>query len=169
MKIFAPACKPFGGIFDYPGKSRRLEQIQIELENPDIWKNPTRAQELGKVRSSLSQTVQHLDQLEQDLKENEDFLNLIKSENAEDLLPNVTNEINQLKKKIEALEFQQMFSHPMDPNNAFLDINSGSGGTEAQDWAEMLLRMYLRWCDAHGFKTTISGIFCQVKWPALKV
>ncbi len=96
-----------------------------------------------------------MEQITKNLQENEEFLNLIKLENAEDLLPTVVEEINKLKKSIEALEFRQMFSHPMDPNNAFLDINSGSGGTEAQDWAEMLLRMYLRWCDGHSFKTTL--------------
>ena len=96
-----------------------------------------------------------MEQITKNLQENEEFLNLIKLENAEDLLPTVVEEVKKLKKSIEALEFRQMFSHPMDPNNAFLDINSGSGGTEAQDWAEMLLRMYLRWCDRHGFKTTL--------------
>ncbi len=71
------------------------------------------------------------------------------------LLLLVTDEIEKLSRRLERMEFKRMFSHPMDPNHAFLDINSGSGGTEAQDWAEMLLRMYLRWCDQHGFKTTI--------------
>lgn len=129
--------------------------VQAELETPELWKNPTQAQELGRERAQLEEIVSQYDRLEKSLQENTELLELIKAENDTDTLPIVAGEIEKLAKQIGTMEFKRMFSQAMDPNNAFLDINSGSGGTEAQDWAEMLLRMYLRWCDQHGFKTTI--------------
>lgn len=148
-------CSPYGGIFDYQGKRDRLTIVQAELETPEIWKNPTQAQELGRERSQLEEVVQVYDQLEKSLQENTELLDLVKAEDDVETFAIVADEIEKLSRQLERMEFKRMFSHPMDPNHAFLDINSGSGGTEAQDWAEMLLRMYLRWCDQHGFKTTI--------------
>ena len=129
--------------------------MRTELENPEIWKNPALAQELGRERAQLETTVQLYEQFERSHQENTELLEMAKAEDDEETLRFVTEEVEKLKRGIENLEFKRMFSHPMDPNNAFVDINSGSGGTEAQDWAEMLLRMYLRWCDRRGFKTTI--------------
>jgi peptide chain release factor 2 len=129
--------------------------VRTELENPEIWKNPALAQELGRERAQLETTVQLYEQFERSHQENTELLEMAKAEDDEETLRFVTEEVEKLKRGIENLEFKRMFSHPMDPNNAFVDINSGSGGTEAQDWAEMLLRMYLRWCDRRGFKTTI--------------
>ena len=148
-------CRRFGGIFDYEEKCRRLEAVRTELENPEIWKNPAKAQELGRERAQLAAAVESYQKLETSHHENAELLEMAKAEQDEAVLQMVTEEIQKLKVSVEDLEFKKMFYHPMDPNNAFLDINSGSGGTEAQDWAEMLLRMYLRWCDHHGFKATI--------------
>lgn len=132
-----------------------MEKVRTELENPEIWKNPALAQELGRERAQLETTVQLYEQFERTHRENIELLEMAKAEDDEETLQFVIEEVEKLKRGIENLEFKRMFSHPMDPNNAFMDINSGSGGTEAQDWAEMLLRMYLRWCDRRGFKTTI--------------
>jgi peptide chain release factor 2 len=129
--------------------------VRAELENPEIWKNPAQAQELGRERVQLETTVDVYEQLVSALQENSELLAMAKAEEDPEALELVTQEVEKLKRGIENLEFKRMFSHPMDPNNAFVEINSGSGGTEAQDWAEMLLRMYLRWCDQRGFKTTI--------------
>lgn len=125
------------------------------LENPEIWKNPAQAQELGRERAQLEATVDLYERLEKNYRDSTELLAMAKAEEDAEALQLVTEEVEKLKSGIENLEFKRMFSHPMDPNNAFLDINSGSGGTEAQDWAEMLLRMYLRWCDRRGFKTNI--------------
>lgn len=151
-------CRRFGGIFDYEGKCRRLDSVRTELENPEIWKNPTKAQELGRERAQLAAAVESYQKLETAHQENAELLEMAKAEQDEAVLQMVTEEIQKLQAAVEDLEFKKMFSHPMDPNSAFLDINSGSGGTEAQDWAEMLLRMYLRWCDHHGFKATIVEV-----------
>ncbi len=110
---------------------------------------------MGRERAQLETTVNVYEQLASGIKDNSELLALAKEENDHETIELIAQEVERLKRGIENLEFKRMFSHPMDPNNAFLDINSGSGGTEAQDWAEMLLRMYLRWCDHRGFKTTI--------------
>lgn len=166
-------CGRFGGIFDYDSKCQRLAVVRAELENPEIWKHPAEAQELGRERAQLETTVEMLNQFEKTHRENAELLEMAKAENDTEALALVTEEIEQLRRGIEDLEFKRMFSHPMDPHSAFLEINAGSGGTEAQDWAEMLLRMYLRWFDRRGFKHTIielsSGEVAGIKSATVHV
>ncbi len=133
----------------------RLEEVQRELENPELWKNPEAAQALGKERVALLQVIEQCDHLQQSLLDAREFLAMIIAEQDAAALAEIESEVASIEKTVSALEFQRMFSQEMDPNNAYLEIQSGSGGTEAQDWAEMLLRMYLRWGEAHGFKTTL--------------
>jgi peptide chain release factor 2 len=120
-----------------------------------VWEEPDRAQELGRERSSLETIVQTIAQLQSGAVDAGDLLEMAAAEDDEDTVAEVAVEIAGLVDILEKLEFRRMFSGEMDPNNAYLDIQSGSGGTEAQDWAEMLLRMYLRWGDAKGFKTEL--------------
>lgn len=145
----------FGGIFDYTTKSERLIEVTRELEIPTIWNNPEQAQALGRERASLEQVVNTIKQLDTALEDARELLELAQEENDHDTTNSVCQEIEKLEQKLSKLEFSRMFSGEMDINNAFLDIQSGSGGTEAQDWAEMLLRMYLRWTEQHGFSTEI--------------
>lgn len=145
----------FGGIFDYTTKSERLIEVTRELEIPTIWNNPEQAQALGRERASLEQVVNTIKQLDIALEDARELLELAQEENDHDTTNSVCQEIENLEQKLSKLEFSRMFSGEMDINNAFLDIQSGSGGTEAQDWAEMLLRMYLRWSEQHGFSTEI--------------
>jgi peptide chain release factor 2 len=145
----------FGGIFDYADKHDRLIEVTRELEDPDIWNNPEKAQQLGKERASLEQIVQTIDTLDTSLKDCEELITLAAEENDEAAAADVNTEVNRLTQQLEALEFRRMFSGEVDANNAYLDIQAGSGGTEAQDWAEMLLRMYLKWGATHGFKTEV--------------
>lgn len=146
---------PLGGIFDYAGKKERLTEVLRELEDPDVWNDPERAQSLGKDRSTLEAIVLTLDQLGGGLVDASDLLEMAVEEGDEETIDSVIADLNGYEKQVSELEFRRMFSGPMDANNAFLDIQSGSGGTEAQDWAEMLLRMYLRWGEARGFKTEL--------------
>ncbi|MBM2829638.1 MAG: prfB [Gammaproteobacteria bacterium] len=132
--------------------------MQRELEIPNIWDNPDRAQALGKERAALEQVVRTISRLEDGLNEAEELLTLAKEEDDLEAVNSVSRDVDALEKRLAELEFQRMFSGEMDPNNAFLDVQSGSGGTEAQDWAEMLLRMYLRWGNNHGFKTEIIEV-----------
>lgn len=147
-----------GGIFDYDNKAERLEEVSRELEDPGIWSQPERAQELGRERARLESVVKQLDQLSVAFVDAKDYLELAIAENDEATARSVESDVVQLQKTVEKMELARMFSKPVDPNPAFVDIQSGSGGTEAQDWAEMLLRMYLRWCDKKGFKTELVEV-----------
>ena len=144
-----------GGIFDYEVKKERLEEVLGELEDPAVWNEPDRAQALGRERSSLEDVVLGLDQLTSGLADSADLLEMAVEEGDEETVDSIADDVESYTKQVETLEFRRMFSGEMDANNAFLDIQAGSGGTEAQDWAEMLLRMYLRWGEAHGFKTEL--------------
>lgn len=126
-----------------------------ELEDPEIWNQPDRAQALGKERAQLDTIVSLLSSLESGLDDSEELLQMASEEEDEATLQSVNDDLAVLETKIAELEFRRMFSGEQDENSAFVDIQSGSGGTEAQDWAEMLLRMYLRWGEAHGFKTEL--------------
>lgn len=126
-----------------------------ELEDPEIWNQPERAQALGKERAQLESVVSLLSSLGSGLDDAEELLQLASEEEDEATMQSVNDDLQALETQIAELEFRRMFSGEQDQNSAFVDIQSGSGGTEAQDWAEMLLRMYLRWGEAHGFKTEL--------------
>lgn len=128
------------------------------MEHPDIWKQQEKAQALGKERVQLENMVTKMSSLRTNLRDCRDLYELAFSENDTDTLKGITKDVEKLSKEIEQLEFQRMFSGEMDSNHAYMDIQSGSGGTEAQDWAEMLLRMYLRWGERHGFKTELIEV-----------
>jgi peptide chain release factor 2 len=123
-----------------------------------VWDNPQRAQDLGKERAALELVVRTIEKLGGGVDDTRTLLDMAVEENDEAAVNDIQGEIDSLMKDLEALEFRRMFSGEMDPNNAFLDIQAGSGGTEAQDWASMLLRMYLRWGERHGFKTEIVEV-----------
>jgi peptide chain release factor 2 len=129
--------------------------VNRELEDPKLWNNPERAQELGRERVTLQKVVQAIDQLDQGLAEGHELLELAQQETDEETVQTIRQDLERLGQQLSQLEFARMFSGEMDAHNAFLDVQSGSGGTEAQDWAEMLLRMYLRWAERRGFITEI--------------
>ena len=129
--------------------------MERELEQPGIWNTPDRAQELGRERAKLEQVVGGLDRLKRGLSDAAELLDLAAEEADAGATQEVEADVNRLSFEVEQLEFQRMFPGKMDSHNAFLDIQAGAGGTEAQDWAAMLLRMYLKWADAHGIKTEI--------------
>ncbi len=132
-----------------------MTEVLRELEDPEVWNDPEKAQNLGRERASLEQVVETIDHLTSSLSEAEELLTMAKEENDEETAEVVINDLASLEKRLAELEFRRMFSGDTDANNAFLEIQSGSGGTEAQDWAEMLLRMYLRWGEQHNFKTEL--------------
>jgi len=144
-----------GGIFDYANKKEALTEVELELAEPAVWDNPDKAQQLGKQRAALEAVVGVIDKLDIGIADTKDLLEMVIEDDDAEALESVDAEIAELESLLAVLEFRRMFSGEMDPNNAFLDIQSGSGGTEAQDWAEMLLRMYLRWGEAKGFKVDL--------------
>lgn len=145
-----------GGTFDYDHKKERLTEVELELGEANVWEKPERAQALGRERSSLEIVVKTIDALDSGVNDCRELLDMAVEENDAASVEDVSREIERLDEQLQELEFRRMFSGEMDPNNAYLDIQSGSGGTEAQDWAEMVLRMYLRWGEAKGFKTTLE-------------
>jgi len=125
------------------------------MEDPKIWEDPKRAQELGKEKKSLEAIVDTLTKIDTELKDTQDLFVMAREENDDDTLEAIELDVEALKGMVEGMEFRRMFSNPMDPNNCFIDIQAGAGGTEAQDWASMLLRQYLRYCERKGFKVEI--------------
>lgn len=158
MKIFKLVPQVYGGIFDYENKRERLDEVSRELEDPDVWNQPERAQKLGKERSSLEAVVNTINDVEGGVNDARDLLELASEEKDIATLQSIEKDLQLLDARVAELEFRRMFSGEMDANHAFLDVQSGSGGTEAQDWAEMLLRMYLRWGERKGFKTDLIEV-----------
>ncbi|MES2313911.1 MAG: peptide chain release factor 2 [Pseudomonadota bacterium] len=146
------------GYLDYATKSERLEEVSRELENPNVWDDPARAQELGRERARLHTIVDGIDTLTAGLTDAGDLLEMAVADGDEDTANSVVSDLAKLDAQVGKLEFQRMFSGKMDATNAFVDIQAGAGGTEAQDWAEMLLRMYLRWCESRGWKTELMEV-----------
>jgi len=139
-------------------KQDRLEEVHRELENSEIWTNPDKAQSLGKEKVQLENvcnTFIHASSVLHDAKE---LLVMAEEENDEEAVNGIITDLTDIESSIASFEFKRMFSGEMDQNSAYLDIQSGSGGTEAQDWAEMLLRMYLRWGDKHKYKVKLMEV-----------
>jgi len=143
------------------------------MEDPSIWENPQEAQKLGQERSALEKVVSTLTEVTAGAQDCIDMLELAAEEQDQDLVDSITSDLHGIEQKLAVLEFQRMFSGPMDANNAFIDIQSGSGGTEAQDWANMLLRMYLRWAEDQKLKAELvelsEGEVAGIKSATVKV
>ncbi len=162
----------YGGIFDYDEKAHRLIIVNAELESPEVWSDPERAQELGREKKSLDAIVTELDEIRVALKDLRELFELASLEDEEELLTAVEADAERIGSRIEELEFRRMFSNPADPLNCFMDIQSGAGGTEAQDWASMLMRQYVRYAEHKGFKIEIleqsDGEVAGIKSASIK-
>jgi peptide chain release factor 2 len=150
-RISGSVSPPFGGFFEYDQKKERLEEVGRELEDPAVWSNQERAQELGRERARLAAAVEEIDRASKGIADAAELLELAESENDEAAARDIESEAVPLEADVRRLELKRMFNKEMDSHSAFLDIQAGAGGTEAQDWAQMLLRMYLRWGAARGF------------------
>ena len=135
-----------------------MVEVELELGDSAVWEKPEYAQALGKERSSLEAIVHAIDMLYSGIKDVEELFKLAFDESDEDLYAEANKDLDNLVDRLDKLEFRRMFSGQIDETNAYLDIQAGSGGTEAQDWAEMLLRMYLRWGESKGFNTELVEI-----------
>ena len=150
-----PAVANYGGIFDYDEKASKLEEVNRALEDPAVWNNAERAQELGKEKRQLEDVVLTLQKIDAQSRDLKDLFELAEAEDDDDTFEAVEADLVELQGAIEKLEFRRMFSNPMDPNNCFIEIQAGAGGTEAQDWAGMLERMYLRYGEKKGFSVEL--------------
>jgi peptide chain release factor 2 len=162
-----------GGIFDYPAKERKLSEVNAALEDPKVWDNPKRAQELGREKKSLEDVVLVIDRLSSELADNTELFDMSKSEGDEGGMLGIEGEAVKVGIEVEKMEFRRMFNNPADPLPCFLDIQAGAGGTEACDWASMLLRQYLKYAERKGFKTTIedetAGDTAGIKGATIKI
>ena len=147
--------------------------MRRELEEPSVWNEPERAQSLGKERAQLEKVVDELDEVATALNDAQELISLALEEDDEATVEEVAIDLENIQKRVATLEFRRMFSGEMDDSNAFVDIQSGAGGTEAQDWAEMILRMYLRWAESHGFESEVieasAGEVAGIKSATIRV
>ncbi|WP_156200974.1 peptide chain release factor 2 [Wenzhouxiangella marina] len=146
------------GYLDYDGKVERLEEVTRELEDPTVWDDPENAQALGKERSELDRSVSLQRTVIDGVRDAGELLEMALAEDDEDTLDSVGEDLKRLERLVGELEFQRMFSGEMDTRPCYIDIQAGSGGTEAQDWAEILLRMYLRWAESRGWKAELVEV-----------
>jgi peptide chain release factor 2 len=148
----SPSC---GGIFDFDAKKARLAVVSQALEDSKVWDDSKRAQELGKEKKTLEAVVASLSAVESGLRDAQELFDLARGENDDATLVAIERDVAGLAKAVGEMEFRRMFADPLDPNNCFVDIQAGAGGTEAQDWAQMLLRMYLKWAASRGFDAEV--------------
>ena len=176
----APFCRTslraptrYGGIFDYDRKALRLNEVNAALENPNVWNEPKRAQELGREKRNLDVVVETINHLTSSLSDNTELFDMAKAEADFDSLAAIEEDARKLQGTVEQLEFRRMFNNPADPSNCFIDIQAGAGGTEACDWAGMLLRQYLKYCERKGFTATLEdetpGDIAGIKSATIKV
>jgi peptide chain release factor 2 len=165
-----PSC---GGIFDFDTKQERLTEVVRLLEDPKVWEDSKRAQELGRERRLLEGVVSSLQGVDAGLADSRELFDLARADSDEATLAAVAADVKAIEKRVADMEFRRMFSNPMDPNTCFVDIQAGAGGTEAQDWASMLLRQYLRYAERKGFRTEVmeesAGDVAGIKSATIKV
>ena len=168
-----PAPSSSGGIFDYDRKSLRLNEVNAALENPAVWNDPKRAQELGREKKALETVVGTIDHLASNLADNRELFDMSKADGDNAAVLTIEAETQALRSAVEELEFRRMFSNEADPLNCFVDIQAGAGGTEACDWAGMLLRQYLKYAERKGFKATLEdetpGEIAGIKSATIKI
>ena len=165
-----PSC---GGIFDFDAKRARLEAIARELEDPKVWDDAKRAQELGKEKKALEAVVASVSGIDAGLRDAQELFEMARAEGDDSTLVSIERDVAGLAKNVGDLEFRRMFADPLDPNSCFVDIQAGAGGTEAQDWAQMLERMYVKYAERRGFRVEIleqsEGEVAGIKTATLKV
>jgi peptide chain release factor 2 len=173
LPISKRAPRSCGGIFDFDQKQRRLVEIGAHLEDPALWNDPKRAQDLGRERKALESVVSTLARVDSGLRDATGLFEIAHSENDDRTLAAIESDARELEKTVAEMEFRRMFSNPLDPNNCFVDIQAGSGGTEAQDWAATLQRMYTRYCERKGYRVELleesPGEVAGIKSASLKV
>ncbi|MFZ9652177.1 MAG: peptide chain release factor 2 [Steroidobacteraceae bacterium] len=143
------------GFLEYDLKRERLEEVSRELEDPAVWQKPDKAQELGRERAKLVAELEQIDAATHAVRDSVELLELAEAEDDSATAVEVERDLPQVEAKVRKLELKRMFRGEMDSHNAYLDIQAGAGGTEAQDWAQMILRMYLKWAATRGFSAEV--------------
>ena len=163
----------YGGIFDYAAKAQRLTEVNAALEDPTVWNDPKRAQDLGREKKALEDVVIVIAEIESGLNDNKELFELSEMEGDTAGMQTIAEDTAAIEARVEKLEFRRMFNNPADPSNCFIDIQAGAGGTEACDWASMLLRQYLRYAERKGFKAVVEeetpGDVAGIKSATVKI
>ncbi|NML44685.1 peptide chain release factor 2 [Ramlibacter sp. G-1-2-2] len=158
---------------DFDAKSERLRTVNASLEDPAVWNDPKKAQELGKEKKALDGIVLVIQDLDRELADNLELYEMSKEEGDEAGLATIEGETSKQEAIVKDLEFRRMFNQPADPSNCFLDLQAGAGGTEACDWASMLMRQYIKYAERKGFKYTVEdetpGDVAGIKSATLKI
>src|SRR5574337_1735958 len=172
-KTSRPGVSNYGGIFDYDEKVSKLEEVSRALEDPAVWNDAARAQKLGKEKKTLEAVVLTLQQVDQQVGDLKELFELAGLDEDDDTFLAVEADLVGVEHLVADLEFRQIFNNPMDPSPCFIEIQSGAGGTEAQDWAGMLERMYLKYCEKKGFTAELleesEGEVAGIKSATIKV
>lgn len=142
-------------LFDYEANKDRLAEIELELSNPEVWSDVSLSESLAKEQSSLRTSIQGIEQILNQLQESEEFFALAIDEQDTEMFDEIDLQLDVVESSLQDLELRKMFSNELDPQNAYIDIQFGEGGTESQDWASMLFRMYVQWCEKNGYKYRI--------------
>lgn len=147
-----------GGVFDLAEKRSEIATLEDQAAAPDLWSDPQAAQRLMQRLSHLKEEVSRWERLEQQLSDLAELIDLADAEDDADLAAEVARDVAEAARLVDAFEVEVLLSAPYDDRDAFLSIKAGMGGTDAQDWAAMMLRMYTRWAEAHGYKTTLIDL-----------
>ena len=170
LKINSPN---FGGIFDLDQKKQKIKDLTDQQQDPKTWEDHALTQKIGKEKKLLESVVDQAEYLESQITDNAELFELASIENDDVTLQTLDLEITRLEDIVNDIDFKRMFSNPMDSNNCFIDFQSGSGGTEAQDWANMLFRMYVRYAESKEFKVEIlehsEGEVAGIKGATIKI
>jgi peptide chain release factor 2 len=172
-KTSRSAKRPYGGFFEYDQKKERLEEVSLELEDPAIWQNADRAQNLGRERAKLTSAIAEIDAARNAVGDAIELLALAEADGDEAIARDIERDLPRLESEVRKLELKRMFRGEMDSHSAYLDVQAGAGGTEAQDWAQMILRMYIKWAANRGFAAEIidsnAGEVAGIKSATLEV
>ena len=144
-----------GGVFDVDGKQKRVEELNKVTSQPDFWNDAEKAQSILREQSAFKGVIDSWEKHRADLEEARFFLDVAKDEKSEEALNEAATKVTEVAKGMAQTELTQLLGGPDDRRNAIVSLHPGAGGTEAQDWAEILLRMYLRWCDRRGYRKEI--------------
>lgn len=158
LKKYNQTIQLLEGYIIESGMESKLEQLNIQANSPNLWDQPEEAQKILQQKASLEKNFNLINKVCEEFKTAEELLQLAESDDNKSDLQECVNSLNSLFKQIDQIETRRLLSDPQDENNAFLEINSGAGGTESQDWAQMLLRMYTRWAEEEGFKTELLDV-----------
>lgn len=159
--------------FDIAGLEKRVEELENKMQEPNFWEDITKAQEITQETKSIKDKIENFNVVKEKIYDIELMLELCQQEDDETAYAELLKEVDEIKSQVENMRIKILLSGEYDKNNAVITLHSGAGGTDAQDWTQMLLRMYTRWCEKKGFNVSILDILdgeeAGIKSATLKI